>query len=423
MPEWGILHLMIEQPKPSALSKQIEEMVEWLASYGKDNSGGVTRLLYDPAWSAAQKAIQAKIEQLGLSARYDDVGNLFGRLSGRDPEANVVLTGSHVDTVIGGGKYDGAYGIIAALIAVEHLLTHYGQPLKPIEVVSLCEEEGSRFPMTYWGSGNITGVKEREAVHHINDVNGIPFEQAMHEAGFGLGLHAQPTRKDLECFIELHIEQGQVLEREEKSIGVVTHIVGQRRYNITVYGESNHAGTTPMQWRRDAMFTSAELIRILMHRAKAHESGLVATVGRMEVKPNVGNVIAREVTFSLDVRHSDAKIIEQFCEACFSDFETIASEHGTTVACHKWMDEPPVAMDCTLNQTAEEILKSEGISYKRMTSGAGHDSQIFGTYCPTGLLFVPSQGGISHSPAEFTPTEDLQRGVRLLIDLLYKLAY
>lgn len=414
---------MIEQPKPSALSKQIEEMVEWLASYGKDNSGGVTRLLYDPAWSAAQKAIQAKIEQLGLSARYDDVGNLFGRLSGRDPEANVVLTGSHVDTVIGGGKYDGAYGIIAALIAVEHLLTHYGQPLKPVEVVSLCEEEGSRFPMTYWGSGNITGTKEREAVHHISDVNGVPFEQAMHEAGFGLGLHAQPARKDLECFIELHIEQGQVLEREEKSIGIVSHIVGQRRYNITVYGESNHAGTTPMQWRRDAMFTSAELIRILMHRAKAHESGLVATVGRMEVKPNVGNVIAREVTFSLDVRHSDATIIEQYCEACFSEFETIASEHGTTIACHKWMDEPPVAMDCTLNQTAEDILKREGISYKRMTSGAGHDSQIFGTYCPTGLLFVPSQGGISHSPAEFTPTEDLQRGVRLLIDLLYKLAY
>ncbi|MGF6353602.1 allantoate deiminase [Paenibacillus sp. 4624] len=414
---------MIEQPKPSALSKQIEEMVEWLASYGKDNSGGVTRLLYDPAWSAAQKAIQARIELLGLSARYDDVGNLFGRLSGRDPEANVVLTGSHVDTVIGGGKYDGAYGIIAALIAVEYLLTHYGQPLKPIEVVSLCEEEGSRFPMTYWGSGNITGVKEREAVHHINDVNGIPFEQAMHEAGFGLGLHAQPTRKDLECFIELHIEQGQVLEREEKSIGIVSHIVGQRRYNITVYGQSNHAGTTPMHWRHDAMFTSAELIRILMHRANAHESGLVATVGRMEVKPNVGNVIAREVTFSLDVRHSDAKIIEQFCEACFSDFETFTSEHGTTVTCHKWMDEPPVAMDCTLNQTAEDILKREGISYKRMTSGAGHDSQIFGTHCPTGLLFVPSQGGISHSPAEFTHTEDLQRGVRLLIDLLYKLAY
>ena len=175
---------MIEQSKPSALSKQIEEMVEWLASYGKDKSGGVTRLLYDPAWSAAQKAIQAKIEQLGLAARYDDVGNLFGRLPGRDPEAKVVLTGSHVDTVIGGGKYDGAYGIIAALIAVEYLLTHYGQPLKPIEVVSLCEEEGSRFPMTYWGSGNITGVKEHAATHHINDVNGIPFEQAMHEAGF-----------------------------------------------------------------------------------------------------------------------------------------------------------------------------------------------------------------------------------------------
>ncbi|MCK6075647.1 allantoate deiminase [Paenibacillus silvae] len=414
---------MIKQLKPSALSAQIEDMVEWLASYGLEQSGGVTRLLYDQAWSSAQKAIQAKIEQLGLTARYDDVGNLFGRLAGKDPEAKVILTGSHIDTVTGGGKYDGAFGIVASLLAVEYLLTHHGQPLKPIEIVSLCEEEGSRFPLTYWGSGNITGVKDRDTVHNVKDVNGISLEQAMRDAGFGSGLHSPPERTDLECFIELHIEQGEVLEREGKSIGIVSHIVGQRRYNITVYGESNHAGTTPMQWRQDAMFTAAEMIRLLTHRAKADMSGLVATVGHMEVKPNVGNVIAREVTFSLDVRHSDAGTIEQFCETCFREFETIAAEHGTRVMYHKWMDEPPVAMDHTLNEAAEDILRREGISYKRMTSGAGHDSQIFGTYCPTALLFVPSRGGISHSPAEFTHTEDLQRGVLLLIDLLYKLAY
>jgi len=423
VPEWGEITLMIEQPNPSALSEQVENMIEWLASHGGDESGGVTRLLYDPAWIAAQRAIKEKMKKIGLSARYDDVGNLFGRVAGRDPEARVILTGSHVDTVKGGGKYDGAYGIIAALIAVEYLLTHYGLPLKPIEVVSLCEEEGSRFPMTYWGSGNITGVKSRETVRDIKDANAVPFEQAMRDAGFGLGQHPQPERRDLECFIELHIEQGQVLEREGKSIGVVSHIVGQRRYDITVRGESNHAGTTPMHWRHDAMFTAAELIRLLTHRAKADESGLVATVGRMDVKPNVGNVIAREVTFSLDVRHSDAERIRVFCEECFGEFKKIAAEHGTDVVCRKWMDESPVVMDSVLSATAEDILKQKGISYKTMTSGAGHDSQVFGIYCPTALLFVPSRGGISHSPEEFTNTEDLQRGVRLLIDLLYKLAY
>ncbi|WP_339278490.1 allantoate deiminase [Paenibacillus sp. FSL W8-0426] len=414
---------MIEQPNPSALSEQVENMIEWLASHGGDESGGVTRLLYDPAWIAAQRAIKEKMEKIGLSARYDDVGNLFGRVAGRDPEARVILTGSHIDTVKDGGKYDGAYGIVAALIAVEYLLTHYGLPLKPIEVVSLCEEEGSRFPMTYWGSGNITGVKSRKKVRDIKDANAVPFEQAMRDAGFGFGQHPQPERRDLECFIELHIEQGQVLEREGKSIGVVSHIVGQRRYDITVRGESNHAGTTPMHWRHDAMFTAAELIRLLTLRAKADESGLVATVGRMDVKPNVGNVIAREVTFSLDVRHSDAERIRLFCEECFGEFENIAAEHGTDVVCRKWMDESPVAMDSVLSATAEDILKQKGISYKTMTSGAGHDSQVFGIYCPTALLFVPSRGGISHSPEEFTNTEDLQRGVRLLIDLLYKLAY
>lgn len=423
VPEWGEITLMIEQPNPSALSEQVENMIEWLASHGGDESGGVTRLLYDPAWIAAQRAIKERMEKIGLSARYDDVGNLFGRVAGRDPEARVILTGSHVDTVKGGGKYDGAYGIVAALIAVEYLLTHYGLPLKPIEVVSLCEEEGSRFPMTYWGSGNITGVKSREAVRNIKDANAVPFERAMRDAGFGFGQHPQPERRDLECFIELHIEQGQVLEREGKSIGIVSHIVGQRRYDITVRGESNHAGTTPMHWRHDAMFTAAELIRLLTHRAKADESGLVATVGRMDVKPNVGNVIAREVTFSLDVRHSNAERIRVFCQECFGEFEKIADEHGTDVVCRKWMDESPVAMDSLLSTTAEDILKQEGISYKTMTSGAGHDSQVFGIYCPTALLFVPSRGGISHSPEEFTNTEDLQRGVRLLIDLLYKLAY
>ncbi|OWA37306.1 allantoate amidohydrolase [Saccharibacillus sp. O16] len=414
---------MIEQPKPSALSEQVQHMMEWLASYGRDEGGGVTRLLYDPAWCSAQQALASKMEEIGLTARYDDVGNLFGRMDGRDPQAKVVLTGSHVDTVIGGGKYDGAYGIIAALIAAEHLLTQYGPPLKPIEVVSLCEEEGSRFPLTYWGSGNITGTKERAAVAAVRDHHGVPFEEAMREAGFGLGQHPQPLRSDLDCFIELHIEQGQVLEREGQSIGVVSHIVGQRRYEITVYGESNHAGTTPMRWRHDAMFTAAEMIAALMHRAKGDPDGLVATVGRMEVKPNVGNVIAREVTFSLDVRHSSDEKIGNFCDEAFREFEVIAAEHGTSIVYRKWMDEASVGMDLKLQQAASEVLAREGISYRTMTSGAGHDSQVFGTFCPTALLFVPSRGGISHSPAEFTEKEDLERGVKLLIDLLYRLAY
>ncbi|WP_172250766.1 Zn-dependent hydrolase [Saccharibacillus deserti] len=414
---------MIEQPKPSALSEQVEKMIDWLAAHGGGREEGVTRLLYDPAWRSAQRAIEAKMEEIGLLPRYDDAGNLFGRMAGRDPEARVVLTGSHVDTVTGGGKYDGAYGIVAALIAAEHLLAHHGAPLKPIEVVSLCEEEGSRFPMTYWGSGHITGVKKREDAAGIADANGVPFEEAMREAGFGYGLHPEPKRGDLDCFIELHIEQGQILEREGQSIGIVSHIVGQRRYDITVTGESNHAGTTPMRWRRDAMSTAAELIRVLMNRANADQTGLVATVGRMDVQPNVGNVIAREVTFSLDVRHEDSETIRAFCEECFGEFGAIAAAQGTSVEIRKWMDEEPVAMDAGLGTAAESILRQQGIAYRRMTSGAGHDSQVFGTFCPTALLFVPSRGGLSHSPAEFTETEDLERGVKLLIDLLYKLAY
>ncbi|NUU60108.1 allantoate deiminase [Paenibacillus agri] len=413
-------------PSPTDLHQQVSEMIDWLATYGgqgEHGDHGVTRTLYSPAWQAAQSALEHCMREGGLIPRYDDVGNLFGRLSGTEQDGRVILTGSHLDTVVDGGKYDGAYGIIASFIAVRYLKEHYGTPRRSIEVVSLCEEEGSRFPMTYWGSGSMTGIRDMQQVEGIADAEGISFREAMGQAGFGMGIHPSPRRDDLECFIELHVEQGEVLEREGQSIGLVSHIVGQRRYEVTVSGESNHAGTTPMEWRRDALLTAAELIRLVGEWAKRQGDGLVATVGRMEIHPNVGNVIAREVTFSLDVRHPDAEVIRQFCEALFIEWKKIAAAQGTTLTYHKWMDEDPVAMSETLASKAQMILARQGISHRRMTSGAGHDSQVFGTYCPTSLLFVPSHLGISHSPREFTGTDELVCGVRLLIELLYELAY
>ncbi|MBD1379356.1 allantoate deiminase [Metabacillus arenae] len=413
---------MIEKKSP-ALFEQIEEMMEWLASFGKTNNNGVTRKLYSKDWLSAQEAIEKQMKEIGLHPFYDDVGNLFGRLAGQQENASTILTGSHIDTVIDGGKYDGAYGVIAGLIAVQYLYEHYGSPIKNIEVVSLCEEEGSRFPMTYWGSGNITGIKSFEDVHHLKDSKGIPFIEAMHQAGFGKGNHQPPKRNDLDCFIELHIEQGEVLEREEKSIGIVSHIVGQRRYNITVTGESNHAGTTPMAWRKDAMYSTAELIQVLMQKAKETSTDLVVTVGQISLEPNVSNVIPRKATFSIDIRHSQEIVLSKFCEDVFKEFQLIVNRHQTQLHIHNWMNEKPVKMCEKLNKISESILRREQIPFKRMTSGAGHDSQVFGPFCSTSLLFVPSQNGISHSPYEFTRTEDLEKGIQLLIKVLYELAY
>ncbi|WP_223192936.1 allantoate deiminase [Paenibacillus sedimenti] len=415
--------MVIGEEKLSDLFKQVEEKVEWLASFGKSEKNGVTRQLYSKEWQSAQKAVEKQMEEIGLHTYYDDVGNLFGRLMGRQEKSSTILTGSHIDTVIDGGKYDGAYGVIAGLIAIEHLYKHYGLPQKNIEVVSLCEEEGSRFPMTYWGSGSITGIKSFEDIQDLKDAAGIPFVEAMQQAGFGQGKYSPPRRNDLDCFIELHIEQGEVLEREEKSIGIVSHIVGQRRYNITVIGESNHAGTTPMRWRKDAMYAATGLIQVLMERAKETSPDFVATVGQMYVEPNISNVIPRKVTFSVDIRHSDENVLFGFCDDVFKEFERIASRHDTHLNIHNWMNEKPVKMCEKLNKISESILEREQVPFKKMTSGAGHDSQVFGQFCPTSLLFVPSHKGISHSPYEFTKTQDLKQGIELLIKVLYELAY
>ena len=419
----GGIELIENEEKSSALFEQIERMVEWLSCFGRSERDGVTRLLYSKEWQKAQQGIKGYMEGIGLQTYYDDVGNLFGRLSGTIEDESVILTGSHIDTVRDGGKYDGAYGIIAGVIALQYLYENYGLPKKTLEVVSLCEEEGSRFPLTYWGSSNITGIKKREDMKSVKDSEGISFVKAMNDAGFGLGQHSPPKRSDIECFIEMHIEQGIVLEKEAKTIGIVSHIVGQRRYTITVDGESNHAGTTPMAWRKDAMYTAAEMISTLIEKGKGTSPELVVTIGQISLEPNISNVIPRKAIFSLDIRHSEESVLDLFCHEIFRELELIALKHQTSVTVHNWMNEKPVKMCGNLNHLAEVILEKDHVSYKKMTSGAGHDSQVFGQSLPTLLLFVPSQNGISHSPLEYTKTEDLEEGIRTLIKVLYELAY
>lgn len=404
-------------------TERVETMIEWLASFGQTESGGVTRLLYSPSWILAQKALKEKMEEFGLKTYFDDVGNLFGRLEGTEKHTPTILTGSHIDTVIEGGKYDGAYGIVASLLAVRDLLQRYGPPKKPIEVVSLCEEEGSRFPLAFWGSGSIIGKHAYKDAEMLHDINGIPFVEAMKEAGFGDGEHRAPRRDDIDCFIELHVEQGYILEREGHSLGIVSHIVGQRRYNVFVVGESNHAGTTPMSYRKDAISIASDLICYITKKAKESDPILVATVGKINVKPNVPNVIAGEVMFTLDVRHHQEPLLEQFCSEIFQYFQSVSHQHELQILVSQWMNVQPVRMNEKLTEISNKIAKDQNIAFLNLVSGAGHDAQVFGTFCPTSLLFVPSHKGISHSPKEYTKSDDLENGLHMLTELLYKLAY
>ncbi|MFT8710365.1 MAG: allantoate deiminase [Sporolactobacillus sp.] len=402
---------------------ELANWIQWLSSFGRVETGGVTRLLYDKAWCQAQNALQGQMKKLGFTTYFDDVGNLFGRMNGRSNPSNSVLTGSHIDTVVNGGKFDGAYGVLASLLAVSRLIQRYGSPLRSIEVVSLCEEEGSRFPLSFWGSGNITGTYTLSDAANIVDSNGVSLVEAMHQAGFGKGDYLPALRQDIACFIETHIEQGQILELEKKSWAPVSHIVGQRRYTLTVTGESNHAGTTPMCLRKDALYASAKMITAIIDRANRLTNGLTATCGKIQGEPNVANVIAGRCLFTLDIRHHETAVLDEFSRNALHDCHKIAEQAGLALEINKWMDVNPVRLDPALTQCNLQLGQVAGVDCRTMVSGAGHDSQIFAVHCPTSLLFVPSHEGISHSPEEYTDSVSLEIGVQMLMRVLYQQAY
>lgn len=403
------------------LYDDVANAVKWISSFGGLEQGGTTRLLYTPEWLAAQNALKGRMTQIGMESDFDEIGNLFGRFKGSKYPDEVIMSGSHVDTVVNGGKLDGQLGIIAALLAMQYLHQHYGQPLRTLELISMAEEEGSRFPYVFWGSKNVFAIADYRDVNEIEDSDGIKFVDAMKACGFNF--KTQPARNDIKAFLEIHIEQGGVLEKEQKSIGVVTSIVGQRRYNIRLIGEANHAGTTPMGYRKDAVYAFSQICYQSINKAIKVGDPLVLTFGHVEPKPNVVNVVPGEVLFTIDCRHTNKAELVAFTEEIEADMIRIANQLDLEIEINRWMDEDPIPMDTKLIHLLEEICVQEGLSYRVMHSGAGHDSQIFAPRVPTAMLFVPSIKGISHNIAEDTKTEDLVEGIKALTYALYKLAY
>lgn len=403
----------------SILKKHIEE----ISKFGEDETGGITRLLYTREWKAAQEYLREEMNLNGMTAYYDHIGNLFGRVEGSEKKDETIMIGSHIDTVVSGGKYDGQFGIIAGLIAAAYLKVHEGTPKRNIEVVSFAEEEGSRFPYAYWGAKNVLGIANLEDVAQIEDPNGVNFLDAMTSAGFKFNPEAVKLRKDIKQFIEIHIEQGGVLEKENKPIGVVTGIVGQKRFNVEIVGQSNHAGTTPMSYRKDAVYAMSKMVSYIIDLSKEYGEPLVTTVGHIEVTPNVVNVVPGKVKFSIDIRHIDKIILDKFSNEMAKGMDAIAREHQVGFQHEMYMSENPVPMDSELVKIIETTCQENQLNFMMMHSGAGHDSQMMAQYVPTAMFFVPSVDGISHNPAEHTSVEDLAAGVEAVIDILRKLAY
>gem|GEM_PF-6484 len=408
---------------PSPAPWRLDRFLHGLAAWGAQPDGGVTRLLYDKAWQGARGWLANQFAAQGLVVRDDRVGNLYGRVAGTEPGA-AVLTGSHFDTVAHGGWYDGAYGVAASAVAVADLVSRHGPPRRSVDVVAFAEEEGSRFPLAYWGSGHVSGRWPGSAqAGALRDPQGVSLADAMTEAGFGRPDQAEPRRTDLAAYVELHIEQGIVLERSGERVGVVSAIVGQRRFLVRVSGEANHAGTTPMGLRRDALAGAAEMVAAVEAEALVRGDPLVATVGFVEVGPNTPNVVPGTAAFTVDARHTDAAALAEFRAALEERFRAVAKRRGLGLTLEPRLAVDPAPMDETLQGAIRKACDSLGISHRTLPSGAGHDAQVLAAVCPAAMIFVPSRRGVSHSPQEASSPQALADGLAVLTAVLYDLAW
>jgi allantoate deiminase len=372
---------------------------------------GINRVSFSDADMAGRRWLIERLEDAGLDARMDGVGNVFGRWSsGTGP---VVMAGSHLDTVPMGGQFDGTLGVCAALEAVRAIKDVGIEPVRPIEVVCTSDEEGRFGGML--GSQAICGEVGPDWIATAVDDTGLPLVEAMRAQGLDPDASVSRDPADIAVFLELHIEQGPVLEQSDTSIGLVDAISGVFNWTITLTGTSNHSGTTPMDHRRDAFRGLADFgaaIPKILDRGGGPDTRL--TVGKVTLEPNYPHSIAGEAVFSIVGRDPDERVMRGLAQACRAEIDRAAASHGLVakIAEQSWL--PPTRLDSNVVKTLGEIAGRSGFGTTIMSSGAGHDAQIFARHCAAGLIFVPSVGGVSHSPEERTNWGDIECGANLL---------
>ena len=400
---------------------EMQYLVETLGAIGEQPGGGIIRHVYDPAWVAARRQVADWLRDAGLTVREDAVGNLFGRVEGDSPRT--VLTGSHIDTVRLGGRYDGALGVLSALAAVRLLAARLGRPKRSLEVVALCEEEDSRFHCNFWGTRGMLGLIEASELESLRDEDGTSIGQAMADIGLAPERFPDARRQDLDAFVELHIEQGRILFDEGVPLGIVDTITGLYRFRVTVEGRTDHAGTTPMDLRKDALQAAAHMAGEMTRIVEQAGRPAVITNGWWDVQPGAWNIVPGLVHFSVDLRHPDEATKQRLAAEVRARGEAVARERGVSVAYEVVGDVLPRDMDARVKAELVAAADACGVSWKPMVSGAGHDSQVMATGVPTAMLFVPSAEGRSHSAAEYTSPEDASRAATVLATALQRLAY
>ena len=389
---------------------RLQQTIEHFSQFGATDNGGVTRLSLSEEDLAARQYFKECCEALGMEVKVDDMANMYAVLPGKHDLPPIVM-GSHLDSVVKGGRFDGTLGVLTALEAVRTIVDNDIELDAPLVIVNFTNEEGARFEPAMMASGVITGKFEREAMLQSTDKEGVTFAEALAQSGYEGDI--ENRLKEASAYLELHIEQGPVLEAEGIEIGVVEGVMGMLCYEIRIKGKSNHAGTTPMKMRHDPMILAAKLISYLDKELGDVDETLVYTFGRVNVTPNIPTVIPNEVVFTIDSRHQNPKVIEKVKSILLN---LPKEDSGCTVQATELWGRNTVHFDSDFCDEIETVCQRFGYSSRRMYSGAGHDAQYMASIVPTVMIFVPSVGGKSHCEEENTSYEECAKGADVLLE-------
>jgi N-carbamoyl-L-amino-acid hydrolase len=392
-----------------------------IGTIGATGRGGVNRQALTPEDTEARRRLLAWATQRGFSASVDAIGNVFIRCPGQDAAASPVLSGSHLDTQPTGGNFDGIYGVLAAFEVLEAVADAGVTTTRPLDVVVWTNEEGARFQPTTMGSAVFAGALPLATALATTDTAGISVGQALTESLQRLAVPQQrPLRFPIAAYLEAHIEQGPILEAAHHTLGIVSGIQGLRWFRIEVTGEEAHAGTTPRRIRKDAFVAAVRMVTALQELLYDAADTVRFTVGRFEVTPNSPNTVPGRVLFTIDLRHPEAAVLARLGD----QVEAVCQDQaqGCSVAVTETLHSPPVEFAPAIRARLRNAATRQALAHMDMVSGATHDAKYMADLCPSGMLFVPCRGGVSHNEAEYAAPADLAAGARILAEVMLELA-